>query len=63
MANQKTWLPKLLLLAQALCKYIRRYEDKIKSMLPEGGPAAVDAVLLACDALETVILLVIPPAT
>lgn len=57
----KSYLPKLLKLAQTVCNYIRRYQDKIAENLGEDGEALLDAVLVACDALEVAILLVLPP--
>jgi len=56
----KSYLPKLLKLGQSLCRYIRRYEDRIVAFLGEGGQAKLDAVLVACDALEVAIELILP---
>lgn len=57
----KTYLPQLLKFGQRLCGYIRRYEDKIKQTLPEESWPLLAAVLVACDALEVAIMLLIPP--
>jgi hypothetical protein len=57
----KTFLPQLLKIGRRLCGYIRRYEDKIKQTLPEEKWPLLDAVLVACDALEVAILLLLPP--
>lgn len=59
----KTYLPALLKIAQKLCSYIRRYEPTIVDFLGENGQSVVDAVLIACDALEVAILLVLPTDT
>jgi hypothetical protein len=57
----KSYLPKLLLIARAVCNYIRRYQDKIAENLGEDGVALLAAVLVACDALEVAIVAVLPP--
>jgi len=56
----RTYLPKLLLIGRLLCGYIRRHQDKLSTNLGENGPAVIDAVLVACDALEVAILVVLP---
>jgi hypothetical protein len=56
----KTYLPRLLQIARVICKYIRRYEDKIKANIPEESWPALAAVLVACDALEVVLETAIP---
>ena len=57
----KSYLPKLLLIGRLLCGYIRKYEDRIVHWLGDDGQSIVDAVLVACDALEVAIELVLPP--
>lgn len=57
----KTYLPKLLLIARLVCNYIRRYESKIKDTIPEESWPVLDGVLTACDALEVVIVALLPP--
>lgn len=59
----KSYLPKLLLIAKSLCNYIRKHQDKISENLGDGGNAVLDAVLVACDALEVAIELVLPPSS
>jgi len=61
-ANVKTFLPKLLLIARTLCNYIRRYDATIRKYIGEGNEATLDAVLVACDALEIAIEAVLPSA-
>jgi hypothetical protein len=57
----KSYLPTLLLIGQKLCNYIRKYESTIVGWLGDDGQAVIDAVLVACEALEVAILLVLPP--
>jgi len=59
----KTYLPKLLKIATTLCKYIRRWETQIRERLGESDEAKLDAVLVACDALEVALKLLIPGQT
>jgi hypothetical protein len=37
-----------------LCAYLGRYGNKILTYLPEGSDALIDAVIVACNALEVV---------
>jgi uncharacterized membrane protein len=59
--SQKTWLPQLAKIAQRLCAYIRRYEEKIKAPMTDEQKAIVDAALLACSALDVLIAVLLPP--
>lgn len=59
--SQKTWLPQLALIAQKLCNYIRRYEEKIKAPMTDDQKAIVDAALVACEALDVLVALLLPP--
>lgn len=60
----KTYLPKLLFIARLLCNYIRKYEDKIRTNLgTDANRAKLDALLLACDALEVVLEAIVPIST
>lgn len=47
----RTYLPTMLVLARAVCKYIGNHEAKIKSNLGEGNANKVDAALTACAIL------------
>ena len=51
----RTYLPTLLAISRALCAYIRRHEDKIRSNLGAENEAALDALLVACDVLEAIL--------
>jgi hypothetical protein len=55
----RTYLPTMLVLARAVCKYIANHEAKIKEFIGEGNANKVDAANTACSilvaALETVI--------
>lgn len=51
----RTYLPTLLVIAKSLCAYIRRHDEKIRQYIGEENEAVLDAVLVACDALESVL--------
>lgn len=46
----KTYIPTLVRILRRACIYISNYRNTIISFLPEGGAAALDAIVLACDA-------------
>lgn len=51
----KTYLPTLLRILERVCKYIIQYRTQIISHLPEGGAAALDGVITACNVLTALI--------
>jgi len=59
--SQKTWLPQLAKIGQRLCSYIRRYEEKIKAPMTTEQKAIVDAALIACEALDALVAILLPP--
>lgn len=63
MAN-RTYLPKLLRLLRITCKYMKRWETFIRDHLPdEAAQTAFSNVLVACEALEAIVELLIPSET
>jgi len=61
---QKTWLPGLLRWLDRLCRYIqenRRFLDRF--LTTEEAQAALDATLVACQALHDVVIPLLPPET
>jgi hypothetical protein len=58
--NTRTNLPKLAMLLLYLCGYINRHRITILKYLPEGSTAALDAVLVACSALELIVSAELP---
>lgn len=52
---RKTYVPTLVWLLHRVCVYIARYRSVIVEYLPEGGSAALDAVLLACEAFMALV--------
>jgi hypothetical protein len=60
----RTYLPALLHLLRTVCKYIVRWEDQIRASLPDGTPqTALTAVVTACQAMEDILVGIIPPRT
>jgi len=60
----KTYLPHLVFLLKLVCRYMLRYEDKIKAHLGGGSTeAAFDAALAACQILVPLVEALITPAT
>lgn len=59
----KTYLPMLLVVLRKTCQYIKRWEDKIKANVGEDNVALVDAVVVACEALEVVVDALTPSGT
>lgn len=55
--SARTYLPALQFIARRLCGYIRKYERQIRGNLDTSGEAALDAVLVACEALEAAIII------
>jgi hypothetical protein len=47
----RTYLPQMVYILHRICVYITRYRATILDNLPTGGAAALDAVILACEAL------------
>lgn len=45
----KTYIPTLVFILQRACRYIGKYRSVIIEFLPEGGAAALDAIVLACE--------------
>jgi len=56
----KTFLPRLLDLLRATCRYITRYELTIRENIPPEHEDKLDAVLVACAALAVVLDEIIP---
>lgn len=56
----RTYLPRLLFLAQLICKYIRKYETTIRSNIPDDQETVLDGFLVACELLEDVLLALVP---
>lgn len=52
MSRQRTYIPGLKVFANALCRYIQRYSDKLKSRLPAPTGVLLDQLLAACIALS-----------
>lgn len=46
---RKTYIPFLVNLLRRVCVYITKYKSTLVTFLPEGGEAALDAIVLACD--------------
>lgn len=58
----KTYLPTLYLLLRKICVYIEKHKPTIVAHLGDGGAAAIDAYLVACDVLEALVQAnLIPP--
>lgn len=55
----RTYLPTLRVIARSLCGYIRRHDEKIREYIGTENEAALDAVLVACDALEAILDVII----
>jgi len=51
----KTWIPKLIKILDATCKYIRRWEQQLHKFIPEEHWPKLDAVVTACVALNEVL--------
>lgn len=45
----KTYIPALVFILHKACVYIARYQHTLEEFLPEGGKAALDGIVLACD--------------
>lgn len=45
----RTYIPALVGLLHAVCKYIARYRTTIETFLPEGGADALSAIVAACE--------------
>lgn len=57
----RTYLPQLLFILKLVCRYMLRYEDRIKSNLGGGSAeAAFDAALAACQVLVPILESLIP---
>lgn len=59
----KTWLPALAFILQRVCKYITRWRAQIERNMPEENWPLLDAVLVACTALDEVVEGLIPNNT
>jgi hypothetical protein len=59
-ANTRTYVPKLVKLLLFLCQYLGRYRNVLLEYLPDGSDALIDAVLVACFALEAAASSVLP---
>lgn len=46
---KKTFIPSLVFLLRKACVYIARYRTTLLIYLPEGGEAALNGVLAACE--------------
>lgn len=58
----RTYLPKLLAILRYTCKYIRRWESQIEDALQNDSQRnALHAVVTACEAMEAILEVVIPP--
>jgi hypothetical protein len=51
----RSYLPTLLRILEQVCKYIIRYRTQLVDHLPEGGAAALDGVVTACNVLTALI--------
>lgn len=58
--NTRTYVPKLVTMLLFLCSYLGRYRNTLLKYLPENSDALVDAVILACNALEVAAASVLP---
>jgi hypothetical protein len=58
--HMKTWLPTLAKVLQKVCGYINRWRPQIERHLPEENWPLLDAVLVACTALDQVVEDLIP---
>lgn len=47
----RTYIPTLIRFLRRVCVYVARYRDTLVEYLPDGGAAALDAVIIACEAL------------
>lgn len=59
----RTYLPGLLALLRATCRYIARNQDRIERFIGPENVAALTAVVVACEALEVILEAVIVPGT
>lgn len=57
----KTYLPTLYFLLRKICIYIEKHKPTILAHLGDGGAAALDAFLVACDVLEALVKAGIAP--
>jgi hypothetical protein len=47
--SAKTYIPTLVAILHTVCQYIVKYKMTIVKFLPEGGDAALDGIVTACD--------------
>jgi len=60
----KTWLPGLIRVLRASCRYIRDNREFLNRFITtEEGQAALDAVYTACQALEVIVEALLPELT
>lgn len=59
----RTYLPKLLLILRLLCGYISRYRERIETFIGPENVAALDAVVAACEAMEAILVVLVPSGT
>ena len=63
MSHVKTWLPTLAKVLQRVCKYINRYRNELERTIPEESWPLLDAVIVACQALDVVVEGLLEPPT
>lgn len=59
--HMKTWLPMLAKILQRVCGYINKYRAQLERNIPEEHWPLLDAVLVACQALDVVVEGLLPP--
>jgi hypothetical protein len=53
----RTYIPTLVSILHQVCRYIVKYKETIVQFLPEGGEAALDGIVTACN----VFMALVPP--
>lgn len=56
----RTYIPGLILLVKHACRFMDRYDAKIRAGLPSEQIVLYDSVKTACDAFEAIIPLIEP---
>lgn len=56
----RTYLPGIIALARAMCRFIDRYETQIRANLPSEYIPTFEALQTACDAFDAIIPFITP---
>lgn len=60
MAGFRTYIPGIIALVRLACRYMDRYDAKIRENIPPEHLAVYSALHTACDAFEAIIPLIEP---